>query len=79
MSEYYRLIDVDKDNKELRKQLDYYKRKSARLQQENEQLKDNWNKLKEYIVENNKVLYWVNNYDDILNEIQKLEGSDSNE
>lgn len=33
MSEFYRLIDVDKDNKELRKQLDYYKRKSTRLQQ----------------------------------------------
>jgi len=33
MSEFYRLIDVDKDNKELRKQLDYYKRKSKRLQQ----------------------------------------------
>lgn len=41
-------------------------------------LESNWNKLKEYIVENNKALCWTNNYDDILNEIQKLERSDSN-
>lgn len=41
-------------------------------------LESNWNKLKEYIAENNKALCWTNNYDDILNEIQELEGSDSN-
>ena len=41
---------------------------------------DNWNELKEYINEENKDLYWTNNYDDILYIMQKLEqGSDSNE
>ena len=49
------------------------------LQQENKQLKDNWNKLKEYINEANEDLYWTNNYDDILYVMQKIEGSDSNE
>lgn len=47
------------------------------LQQENKQLKDNWNKLKE----------WLNNFHksiefaqwEIVNKMQKLEGSDSNE
>ena len=52
------------------------------LQQENEQLKDNWNKLKEYLnykseraVEEDEYVY-----DEIYNEMQELEqGSDSNE
>ena len=48
------------------------------LQQENKQLKDNWNKLKKYINEANEDLYWTNNYDDILYVMQELEGSDSN-
>lgn len=42
--------------------------------------KDNWNKLKEYINEANKDLYWTNTYDDILCVVQELEqGGDSNE
>lgn len=53
MSEFYRLIDVDKDNKELRKQLDYYKRKSKRLQQENQPLIEEINKLQEELNEEN--------------------------
>lgn len=53
MSEFYRLIDVDKDNKELRKQLDYYKRKSKRLQQENQPLIEGINKLQEELNEKN--------------------------
>ena len=41
--------------------------------------KDNWKKLKEYINEANKDLYWTNNYDDILCVMQELEqGSDNN-
>ena len=49
------------------------------LQQENKQLKDNWNKLKKYINEANEDLYYTNNYDDILYIMQELEqGSDSN-
>lgn len=48
--------------------------------EENKQLKDNWNKLKKYINEANEDLYWTNNYDDILYIMQELEqGSDSNE
>lgn len=37
--------------------------------------KDNWTKLKEYINEANKDLYWTNNYDDILCVMQELEQS----
>lgn len=78
MSEYYRLIDVDKDNKELRKQLDYYKRKSTRLQQEIKQLKDNWNKLREWLESN-----WEESQDiwfvKIINKMKELERGVSNE
>ncbi len=50
------------------------------LKKEIYQLKDNWNKLKEYITEANEDLYWTNNYDDILHVMQELEqGSDSND
>ena len=50
------------------------------LEKENEQLKDNWNKLKEYINKRNKTLYWTNIYDDILGKMQEIEqGSDNNE
>ena len=53
--------------------LEYVKK----LQQENKQLKDNWNKLKEYINQANEDSHWTNNYDDILYVMQELEqGSD---
>ena len=51
------------------------------LLKENERLKDNWNKLKEYL--NYKSERSVGEdeyvYDEIYNEMQELEGSDSNE
>lgn len=53
--------------------LEYVKK----LQQENKQLKDNWNKLKEWLESN-----WKESQDiwfvKIINKMQKLEGSDSN-
>lgn len=58
---------------------DFYFEKYCDLQQENKQLKDSWNKLREYITEANEDLYWTNNYDDILHVMQELEqGSDNN-
>lgn len=56
----------------------YYQNRIMLLK-ENKQLKDNWNKLKEYIVENNKTLCWTNNYDNILGKMEELQGSDSND
>nr|DAQ16386.1 MAG TPA: GTPase-activating protein [Caudoviricetes sp.] len=87
MSEYYRLIDVDKNNKELRKQLDYYKRKSTRLQQENKQLKSNWNKLREWLKEYEEGSYGLGSYEtglsdglgDVIKKMIELEGSGSDE
>ena len=52
------------------------------LQQENKQLKDNWNKLKEYLNYKSERAVGEDEYiyDEIYNEIQELEqGSDNNE
>lgn len=62
------------------------------LQQENQQLKDNWNKLKEYLFDIRKRGFALQNLANvtkntepniailiIINKIQELEGSDSNE
>lgn len=65
-----------------KKQLKFYKQLSEKLQQENKQLKDNWNKLKECL----KDVMNGSEADDkefvgtILDIIQEIEqGSDSNE
>lgn len=57
------------------------------LQQENKQLKDNWNKLKEslkneqeeYFKKYPDNLFMAISVDVVLNKMQELEGSDSNE
>ncbi len=57
-----------------------------RLQQENKQLKDNWVKLKEYLHNVDVVIDYSENYDgsfinydELINKMQEIEGSDSNE
>ena len=57
------------------------------LQQENKQLKDNWNKLKEYLHNVDVVIDYSENYDgrfinydELIDKIQEIEqGSDNNE
>ena len=56
------------------------------LQRENKQLKDNWNKLKEYMIKEQTRIVIENTdedefvYTDLLNKMQELEqGSDGNE
>ena len=48
--------------------------------EENKQLKDNWNKLKEFVLKKQAVLFNTEYtcYSNVLNKIQELEGSDSN-
>lgn len=57
-----------------------------RLQQENQQLKDNWVKLKEYLHNVDVVIDYSENYDgsfinydELINKMQEIKGSDSNE
>lgn len=52
------------------------------LQQENKQLKDNWNKLKKFILKKQAILFDTEYtcYSNVLDKMQELEqGSDSNE
>lgn len=69
----------DKTETELFRETWYEISQIRQLQQENKQLKDNWNKLKEYakeIISTDNELYGT----DLLDKMQKLEqGSDSNE
>lgn len=61
--------------------------KLEKLQQENKQLKDNWNKLKEWLKEYEEGTYGLGSYEtglsdglgDVIKKMQELEGSNSNE
>ena len=60
--------------------LELEKQENEELQQENKQLKDNWNKLKEYTQEKYDNPSWAScgaRY--VLEKMQELQGSDSNE
>ncbi len=46
------ILNCEKDNKQLRKDIQYYKNKSQRLQQENQKLKEVIDKAKKYINDN---------------------------
>ena len=71
----------DTTNKLCLDDLEYIKK----LQQENKQLKDNWVKLKEYMIKEQARIVIENTnedefvYTDLLNKMRELEGSDSNE
>lgn len=58
-------------------------RKLKELQQENKQLKDNWDKLKEYMIKEQARIVIENTdedefvYTDLLNKMQELESSDN--
>ena len=102
LSSYIR--QLDKENKELKKQLHDASiqiqeliekdiwcpsncEKLEKLQQENKKLKDNWNKLKEWLKEYEQGTYGLGSYEtglsdglgDVIKKMQELEGSDSNE
>lgn len=102
LSSYIR--QLDKENKELKKQLHDASiqiqeliekdiwcpsncEKLEKLQQENEKLKDNWDKLKEWLKEYEEGTYGLGSYEtglsdglgDVIKKMQELEGSDSNE
>ena len=61
--------------------------KLEKLQQENKKLKDNWNKLKEWLKEYEEGTYGLGSYEtglsdglgDVIKKMQELQGSDSDE
>lgn len=80
------ILNCEKDNDELRKDLNYYKNYTNRLQKENKQLKDNWEIIRQYCLdeqipeesdEYNSYIEFSNNvYDNILNKMQEITGDD---
>ena len=73
-------FNLDSNGKDI--QIEVYEQLIEQLQQENEQLKTNWNKLKEYLNYQSERAVGEDEYvyDEIYNEMQELEqGSDSNE
>ncbi|WP_440336979.1 hypothetical protein [Megamonas funiformis] len=62
-------------------------KKVEELQNENKQMKDNWNKLKEWLKEYEEGTYGLGSYEtglsdglgDVIKKMQELEGSDSDE
>lgn len=79
---YDELIDkmqeLQQENKKINGSIQTYNILLKANVEENKQLKDNWNKLKEYakeIISTDNELYGT----DLLNKMQELEGSDSNE
>lgn len=71
-----------------KKQTQIYKNSKEvdKLKQENKQLKDNWNKLKEYLLNVDVVIDYSENYDgrfinydELVNKMQELERGVSNE
>lgn len=92
---------LEQDNAEFKKQIEVYQKvlddtmsEKMDLEEENKQLKDNWNKLKEYI-DKTKIKEFEKSYGKrygktfnqaeiivcnmILNKMQELQGSNSNE
>lgn len=86
------ITELQQENKQLKEEIEeyknpikYFKYANKNITEENQQLKDNWNRLKEWLeegkkvssVQNNRIGYNFTTF--ILNKMQELEGSDSNE
>lgn len=74
-------FNLDGNGKDM--QIEVYEQLIEQLQQENEQLKDNWKKLKEYLhnqipTDKTVITKYIKIFE-VLNKMQELEGSDSNE
>ena len=83
LQEQYRLRDIrcihlEYENEMLKSDFEAQHELTEKHAEENKQLKDNWNKLKEYakeVISTDNELYGT----DLLDKMQELEGSDSNE
>ena len=78
------ILECEKDNEQLRNDINYYKNFNKRLQQENKQLKSNWNMLKEHLKNRYDNGTESISYREVFIEIKEMmqeleQGSDSNE
>ena len=83
------IIELSKERNQFKEYTNYNYDKAKQLQQENEQLKDNWDKLKKWLkkelgdrINPNKDKWLTGVYDayrETIDKMQEIEGSDSNE
>lgn len=75
------IFGLQQENKKLNGTIQTYDILLKSNIEENKQLKDNWNKLKEYLNYKSERAVGEDEYvyDEIYNEMQEIEGSDSNE
>ena len=92
LQEQYRLRDIrcihlEYENEMLKSDFEAQHELTEKYAEENKQLKDNWNKLKEYLHNVDVVIDYSENYDgrfinydELIDKIQEIEqGSDNNE
>ena len=91
LQEQYRLRDIrcihlEYENEMLKSDFKAQHELTKKYAEENKQLKDNWNKLKEYLHNVDVVIDYSENYDgsfinydELVNKMQELEGGEDNE
>ena len=86
LQEQYRLRDIrcihlEYENEMLKSDFEAQHELTKNYAEENKQLKDNWNKLKKWLGENESFDDYCNEttFTSVLDKMQELEGSDSNE
>jgi chromosome segregation ATPase len=78
-----KIQQLKEELEEYKNPIKYFKYANKNVTEENKQLKDNWNKLKEYMIKQQTRIVIENTdedefvYTDLLNKMQELEGSDS--
>ena len=86
LQEQYRLRDIrcihlEYENEMLKSDFEAQHELTKKYAEENKQLKDNWNELKKWLEENESFDDYCNEttFTSVLDKMQELEGSDSNE
>ena len=86
LQEQYRLRDIrcihlEYENEMLKSDFEAQHELTKNYAEENKRLKDNWNKLKKWLGENESFDDYCNEttFTSVLDKMQELEGSDSNE
>ena len=84
---FEKYIDLQQENKNLKERIGYLERSNDRREvtileqiQEISDLEDNWNKLKEYVLKKQAILFDTEYicYSNILDKMQELESGDNN-
>ena len=82
------IINIEQENKQLKERIEYLERSNNRREdtileqrQEISDLEDNWNKLRDYVLKKQAILFDTEYtcYSNVLDKMKEIEGNDSNE